>query len=261
MVAPRRDPLAHDGTTPKPTDTSAKQLDSTTLAWSLYPHSPMKSEGSCQTPGQPGLRTTARTAPQAATAAHLRTLDAVLAHSEFRRLSAFGYGRFQCGRVHQLGQHHRGTQRHADFRKRADHRVLLVPGCPFPANLLSENMTILWIATTAASQASFPHTTSGSEWLQRHCELVVRGDRGAVTNTLITRPYLDRWYHVAVVRSEGTIATYVDGRFVPAQGRCSATRPAAGWLYPWSRGQFQAVPWRHRRGGHSSSKADFERHP
>ena len=31
---------------------------------------------------------------------------------------------------------------------------------------------------------------------------------------MIARPYLERWYHVAVVRSGGALVAYVDGRQV-----------------------------------------------
>ncbi|MBM3884138.1 MAG: hypothetical protein FJ387_31270, partial [Verrucomicrobia bacterium] len=40
------------------------------------------------------------------------------------------------------------------------------------------------------------------------------GRSGTYRNTLIDRPYLDRWYHVAVVRSGETFRGYVDGREV-----------------------------------------------
>ncbi len=50
-------------------------------------------------------------------------------------------------------------------------------------------------------------------------EFVTRGSSGlSFTNTLIERPYLERWYHVAVERSGGVFSFYVDGRQVPSSG-------------------------------------------
>ena len=43
-------------------------------------------------------------------------------------------------------------------------------------------------------------------------EFSARGNAGVFTSTLIERPYLERWYHVAVVRSGDEFAGYVDGR-------------------------------------------------
>jgi RHS repeat-associated protein len=43
-------------------------------------------------------------------------------------------------------------------------------------------------------------------------EFLAHGSLGAITNTLIARPYLDRWYHVAVVRQQSSFTAYVDGR-------------------------------------------------
>lgn len=45
-------------------------------------------------------------------------------------------------------------------------------------------------------------------------EFTTRGASGFFTNNLIERPYMDRWYHVAVVRQQSAITGYVDGREV-----------------------------------------------
>ena len=45
-------------------------------------------------------------------------------------------------------------------------------------------------------------------------EFFTRGSGGTYTKTLIARPYLERWYHVAVTRSSSTFHFYVDGREV-----------------------------------------------
>ncbi len=42
-------------------------------------------------------------------------------------------------------------------------------------------------------------------------EFEIKGT-GTVRRTLIPKPYLDRWYHVVVVRSGNTLTAYVDGR-------------------------------------------------
>lgn len=43
-------------------------------------------------------------------------------------------------------------------------------------------------------------------------EFLARGASGNITNTLIEHPYLERWYHVAVVRSQSAFTAYVDSR-------------------------------------------------
>lgn len=45
-------------------------------------------------------------------------------------------------------------------------------------------------------------------------EFYCKGSSGTYVNTLIERPYLDRWYHVAVVRQGEAFTGYVDGRQV-----------------------------------------------
>lgn len=45
-------------------------------------------------------------------------------------------------------------------------------------------------------------------------EFVTHGSGGSFTKTIIQRPYLERWYHVAVTRDGSTFSTYVDGQLV-----------------------------------------------
>ncbi|MSU57235.1 MAG: LamG domain-containing protein [Pedosphaera sp.] len=76
---------------------------------------------------------------------------------------------------------------------------------------ITENMTILMDRTDGNEAQNFSYllrfnaTTGVIEYL-------TRGATGAYTNTLIARPYLDRWYHVAVVRQNSLLYFYVDGR-------------------------------------------------
>lgn len=77
---------------------------------------------------------------------------------------------------------------------------------------LTENMTILADRRTG-TQAN-PHAFLIQYNLQTgNVEFSARGS-GAFTNALISRPYLDRWYHVAVVRQGENFTGYVDGREV-----------------------------------------------
>ena len=52
-------------------------------------------------------------------------------------------------------------------------------------------------------------------------EFSARGTSGALTTpiVLVQRPYLDRWYHLAVVRSNTTYTPYVDGRALTPYGQ------------------------------------------
>jgi RHS repeat-associated protein len=76
---------------------------------------------------------------------------------------------------------------------------------------LTENMTIL-VNRRTGTQAD-PHAFLIQYNLQSgNVEFSARGS-GAFTNALIARPYLERWYHVAVVRQGEAFSAYVDGRF------------------------------------------------
>lgn len=77
---------------------------------------------------------------------------------------------------------------------------------------LTDNMTIL-VNRRSGSQSD-PHAyLIFFNIYTGNVEFSARGS-GLYTNTLITRPYLDRWYHVAVVRQGESFTAYVDGRQV-----------------------------------------------
>ncbi|MBI4327377.1 MAG: hypothetical protein HY674_19250 [Chloroflexi bacterium] len=79
--------------------------------------------------------------------------------------------------------------------------------------LISEDMTIL--VNRKSGTASDPHAfLIHFDFAAGDVKFSTRGTGGAYSNTLIDRPYLDRWYHVAVVRQGELFTAYVDGRFV-----------------------------------------------
>ena len=81
---------------------------------------------------------------------------------------------------------------------------------------LTENMTILMDRTDGDESKNFSYllrfTTGGN------VEFVTRGSGSPdpFIKTLIQRPFLERWYHVAIARSGTSFDCYVDG--VPVQG-------------------------------------------
>ncbi|HWN93813.1 MAG TPA: LamG-like jellyroll fold domain-containing protein, partial [Methylomirabilota bacterium] len=82
---------------------------------------------------------------------------------------------------------------------------------------LTENMTIL------ANRRSGSQSDRHAYWIQFNVtngavEFSSRGSAGIYTNTLIDRPYLERWYHVAIVRPVDNFSCYLDGRAVPGGG-------------------------------------------
>lgn len=76
-----------------------------------------------------------------------------------------------------------------------------------------EDMTILVNQQTYAPDAPFAYLIRFNAG-NGNIEFVTRGAGIGFTNTLIERPYLERWYHVSVVRSDEDFWTYVDGRHV-----------------------------------------------
>ena len=67
---------------------------------------------------------------------------------------------------------------------------------------------------------------NGTEWSQTHpyalylnpntgdVDFSTKGTGGNYSKPVVQRPYLERWYHVAVVRTGNAVAGYVDGRQV-----------------------------------------------
>lgn len=85
--------------------------------------------------------------------------------------------------------------------------------------VLSENMTILVNRQDGSENDQHSYLVQFN--IQTgDIEFSARGDSGGFSSTLIERPYLERWYHVAIVRSGDEFAGYVDGRplAVRAQG-------------------------------------------
>jgi RHS repeat-associated protein len=77
---------------------------------------------------------------------------------------------------------------------------------------LTDNMTIL--VNRKSGSESDPHAyLVYFNIFTGNVEFSARGS-GLYTNTLIARPYLDRWYHVAVVRSGESFTGYIDGHQV-----------------------------------------------
>ncbi|MBI2926136.1 MAG: hypothetical protein HYY24_10565 [Verrucomicrobia bacterium] len=80
---------------------------------------------------------------------------------------------------------------------------------------LTEDMVILMDRADGNEAANFSYLIRFNAMLG-DVEFVTRGSVGTYSKTLIQRPYLDRWYHVAVTRSGaggiGSFNAYVDGR-------------------------------------------------
>lgn len=79
------------------------------------------------------------------------------------------------------------------------------------ATNLTQNMVILMGRTDGNDSASHSYQVRFNSFTG-NIEFVARGESGAFTNTLIARPYLERWYHVAIVRQSSVYSAYVDGR-------------------------------------------------
>jgi len=78
---------------------------------------------------------------------------------------------------------------------------------------LTDNMTILVNRNNGDQTSSHGYLI----WFNintGNVEFSCRGSLGIYTNTLITRPYVERWYEVAVVRQADVFTAYVDGRQV-----------------------------------------------
>ena len=78
---------------------------------------------------------------------------------------------------------------------------------------LTDNMTILVNRNNGAQTDSHGYLI-WFNYATGNVEYSCRGASGIYTNTLISRPYLERWYQVAVVRQNDVFTAYVDGRQV-----------------------------------------------
>ncbi len=76
---------------------------------------------------------------------------------------------------------------------------------------VTDNMVMLMDRSDGNESANFSYLVRLNVF-NGNIEFLARGASGAITNTLIARPYLDRWYHVAVVRQQGAFSGFVDGR-------------------------------------------------
>ncbi|MCX6874259.1 MAG: LamG domain-containing protein [Verrucomicrobia bacterium] len=84
-----------------------------------------------------------------------------------------------------------------------------------PSNTtLSENMTVL--ANRRTTDWNQPHAYRIYFNINTgNLEFTARGTSGSLTPiVLVPRPYLDRWYHLAVVRSGTNYTPYIDGRSI-----------------------------------------------
>jgi RHS repeat-associated protein len=84
---------------------------------------------------------------------------------------------------------------------------------------LSQNMVIVANRTNATWNASNQMVENHAYALYFNVntgdvDFSTRGTTGYFTKTLVDSPYLERWYHVAVVRNGNTFSGYVDGRLV-----------------------------------------------
>jgi len=78
---------------------------------------------------------------------------------------------------------------------------------------LTENMTVL-VNRRGGAQSDTHGYLIQFNIFTGNMEFSARGSSGIYTNTLIERPYLDRWYHVAVVREGEVFTGFADGRQV-----------------------------------------------
>ena len=104
---------------------------------------------------------------------------------------------------------------------------------------LTENMTIL--VNRRSGDEGNPHAYQVRfNIFTGNIEFTTRGTSGAYTNTLIERPYLERWYHVAVVRSADTFTGYLDGRpvFTATAAIGSSTSSDGASIGGWGSGKY-----------------------
>ena len=103
---------------------------------------------------------------------------------------------------------------------------------------LTQNMTIL-VNGTSGSESQYAYLVRFNI-ANGNVEFVAHGSSGGYTNTLIQLPYLERWYHLAIVQSGATFTGYVDGRQVfSSSGSVGNTANTSGIsIGGWGSGQY-----------------------
>lgn len=94
---------------------------------------------------------------------------------------------------------------------------------------LTENLVILMDRTDGNEAATFSYEIRFNIF-NGNLEFLANGATGTITNKLIDRPYLDRWYHVAVVRQQSAFTAYIDGRQLASFPSVSIGNAAGGGL-------------------------------
>ncbi len=79
---------------------------------------------------------------------------------------------------------------------------------------LTEDLTLLVDRTTGSETDEYTYLLK-YDYQQGELQFSAKGDSGTLPDqTLISRPYLDRWYHLAVTRQNDEFSGYVDGHEV-----------------------------------------------
>jgi len=103
---------------------------------------------------------------------------------------------------------------------------------------LTQNMTIL-VNGNSGSESQYAYLVRFNI-SNGNVEFVSQGGSGSYTNTLIQLPYLERWYHLAIVQQGATFTGYVDGRQVfSSSGNVGNTANTSGIsIGGWGSGQY-----------------------